>query len=67
MLVVERNLMFLVLPASENFSHDAVRWFTDLEYAYDCAIQWSSELQGQMVNLYEFYNGKVSIVTQVTT
>jgi len=58
--------MFLVLPATDQFTEDSARWFTDLDNAYDCAVEWSQQLQGQLVNLYELYCNKLSIVTQVS-
>lgn len=55
--------MFLVLPTS--LPKEDAEWYTDLEEAYDVAFDWSAELHGERVNIYEEYAGKLKVVTQV--
>jgi len=50
--------MFAVLPTSTDFCNDDAEWYTDLDKAYDVAFDWSVELHGDRVNVYEFYAGK---------
>lgn len=57
--------MFIVLPTSADFIQEDAEWFTDLEQAYDVAYDWSAELHGQRVNIYEFYAGKFNKLTEV--
>jgi len=57
--------MFAILPISEDFVKDDAEWFTDLERAYDSAFDWSVELGGVQVNIYEQYGGKLSLYTKV--
>lgn len=55
--------MFLVLPTS--LPKDDAEWYTDLEQAYDVAYDWSAELHGEQVNIYEEYAGKLSLYSKV--
>ena len=55
--------MFLVLPTS--LPKDDAEWYSDLEEAYDVAFDWSVELHGEQVNIYEQHAGKLTTVTQV--
>jgi len=57
--------MFTILPTSGDFCKDDAEWFTDLETAYDCAFDWSVELHGACVNVYEHYAGKMSKIAEV--
>ena len=57
--------MFAVLPISEDFCKDDAEWFTDLEQAYDVAYDWSVDLSGCKVNIYESYGGKLNLYTTV--
>jgi hypothetical protein len=57
--------MFAVLPTSSDFCKDDAEWYTDLEQAYDIAFDWSVELHGDRVNVYEVHQGKFIKVTEV--
>ena len=57
--------MFAILPTSEDFIQDDAEWFTDLEQAYDSALNWSVELDGGQVNIYESYGGKLKLNSKV--
>lgn len=57
--------MFVVLPVGDDFVKDDAEWFTNLEEAYDVALDWSVELHGQMVNIYEHYSGKFNKIAEV--
>jgi hypothetical protein len=56
--------MFTILPAT-GFVKDDAEWFTDLEAAYDCAFEWSVELHGATVNVFEHYAGKFTKIAEV--
>ena len=56
--------MFTILPATGCIKEDA-EWFTDLENAYDCAFEWSVELGGVAVNVFEHYAGKFNKIGEV--
>ena len=43
--------MFAVLPTS--LPQDDAEWYTDLDHAYDVAFDWSVDLSGERVNIYE--------------
>lgn len=55
--------MFAVLPTS--LPQDDAEWYTDLEHAYDVAYDWSAELSGDRVNIYEVRGGKFIKLTEV--
>jgi hypothetical protein len=57
--------MFAVLPTSADFCKDDAQWYTDLEHAYDVAFDWSVELHGDRVNIYEVVRGKFIKLTEV--
>ena len=57
--------MFAILPTSTDFVKDDAEWFTDLEQAYDAAFDWSVELGGGQVNIYEQYGGKLNLYSKV--
>lgn len=57
--------MFAILPVSGDFCKDDSEFFADLETAYDSAFDWSVELNGTTVNIYEFYQGKYQLITSV--
>jgi hypothetical protein len=57
--------MFAILPTGEDFIKDDAEWFSDLDAAYDAAFDWSAELSGRTVNVYEHYQGKFRPVTSV--
>jgi hypothetical protein len=57
--------MFTILPTSGDFCKDDAEWFTDLEQAYDSAFEWSVELHGATVNVYEHYAGKFKKIAEV--
>jgi hypothetical protein len=57
--------MFAVLPTSNNFCKDDAEWYTDLEHAYDVAYDWSVELSGERVNIYEVRGGEFIKLTEV--
>ena len=46
-----RTDMFAVLPTS--LPQDDAEWYTDLDHAYDVAYDWSVDLSGERVNIYE--------------
>ena len=56
--------MFTILP-TEGFHKDDAEWFTDFEKAYDSALDWSVELHGACVNVYEHYAGKFKKIAEV--
>jgi hypothetical protein len=64
---VENNssAMFAVLPTSTNFCKDDAEWYTDLEKAYDVAYDWSVDLHGERVNVYEVRGGKFIKMSEV--
>jgi len=64
---VENNTtqMFAVLPTSTDFCKDDAEWYTDLDQAYDVAFDWSVQLSGDRVNIYEVYRGKFIKLTEV--
>jgi hypothetical protein len=45
--------MFAILPQTEGFILDDAEYFTDEESAYDSAWDWSAELNGVPVNVYQ--------------
>ena len=57
--------MFAILRTSEDFCKDDAEWFSDLERAYDSAFDWSVELSGARVNVYEIYNGNFNKLAEV--
>ena len=57
--------MFAILPVSDDFCKDDAEWFTDLEKSYDCAFDWSVELGGTTVNIYEEHQGQLKLITSV--
>jgi hypothetical protein len=57
--------MFAVLPTSFNFCKEDAEWYSDLEHAYDVAFDWSVELHGECVNVYEVCGGKFIKLTEV--
>jgi hypothetical protein len=57
--------MFAILPTSDDFCKDDAEWFNDLDVAYDAAFDWSVELSGARVNVYEHYAGKLNKVAEV--
>ncbi len=57
--------MFVVLPTGDDFIKDDAQWFGDLEFAYNSALDWSVELNGQCVNVYEHHGGKYIQVAKV--
>jgi hypothetical protein len=57
--------MFAILPTDEDFCKDDAEWFTDLDTAYDSAFDWSVELSGSRVNVYEVRRGKFNIIAKV--
>jgi hypothetical protein len=57
--------MFAILPTDDDFCKDDAEWFNDLESAYDSAFDWSVELSGSRVNVYEVRRGKFNIVAKV--
>jgi len=57
--------MFVILPTDESFCKDDAEWFNDLDKAYDSAFDWSVELSGARVNVYEHYAGKLNKIAEV--
>jgi len=57
--------MFAVLPTSTDLCKDDAEWCADLDKAYDVAFDWSVELHGDRVNVYEFYAGKFVKLAEV--
>lgn len=57
--------MFAILPVSSDFCKDDAEWFGNLESAYDSAFDWSVELNGTTVNIYEEYHGQLKLITSV--
>ncbi len=58
-------MMFAILPVSDDFCRDDAEWYTDLEQAYDSAFDWSVDLNGTVVNIYEEYQGNLRPLTSV--
>jgi hypothetical protein len=57
--------MFAILPVSDDYVKDDSEFFTNLEIAYERALDWSVELNGATVNIYEHYQGKYNLITSV--
>lgn len=57
--------MFAILPTSDDYCVADAEWFNDLDHAYDSAFDWSVELNGQQVNIYEDCQGKLNLITTV--
>jgi hypothetical protein len=57
--------MFAILPTDESFCKDDIEWYSDLDKAYDSAFDWSVELSGSRVNVYEVRRGKFNIIAKV--
>ena len=57
--------MFAILPLSSDFVKDDAEFFGDLEAAYEFSFNWSAELYGTEVGIFEFYEGKYTPVTKV--
>jgi hypothetical protein len=57
--------MFAVLPLGDEFVRDDAQFYTDLELAYDSALDWSVELGGRVVYIYEQYKNDYKIITKV--
>ena len=57
--------MFAVLPVGDEFVREDATFFTDLELAYQEAFDWSVELGGRVVYIYEQYKKDFKIVTKV--
>ena len=64
-LLLTEFQMFAILPTNEDFCKDDAEWFTDLDAAYDSAFDWSVELSGSRVNVYEVRHGKFNKLTEV--
>lgn len=45
--------MYAILPQTEDFIWDDADYFTNQEYAMDSAFDWSANLNGVAVNIYE--------------
>ena len=56
--------MFAVLPTGEDYVQEDALFFIDLEDAYQEALDWSVQLDGRIVNVYEFYQGKFNNLTK---
>jgi hypothetical protein len=50
--------MFAILPTSSAYIKEDAEYYSDLEIAYESALDWSVELDGETVNVYETYGGK---------
>ena len=59
------SVMFAILPTSEDVCEGDAKWFTDLEQAYNSALDWSVELHGERVNVYEVRRGKFNPIARV--
>ena len=57
--------MFAVLPVGDDFVREDASFFIDLEAAYDSALDWSVELGGRVVYIYEQYKKDYRIITKV--
>jgi hypothetical protein len=57
--------MFAVLPLDDNFCREDAQFYTDLESAYDFALDWSAELGGTVVYIYEQYKKDYKIIAKV--
>ena len=57
--------MFAVLPSGDDFVREDALFYTDLEVAYDSALDWSAELGGRVVYIYERYKKDYKIIEKV--
>jgi hypothetical protein len=57
--------MFVVLPFGDEFVREDAQFYTDLELAYQEAFDWSVELGGRVVYIYEQYKKDFKIITKV--
>lgn len=57
--------MFTVIPAGDDFVREDALFFFDLEEAYDSALDWSVELHGRVVYIYERYGKDDTIIKKV--
>lgn len=58
--------LFTVIPSGDDFVRDDALFYTDLEVAYDSALDWSVELGGRVVYIYERYKKEYKIIEKVS-
>lgn len=57
--------MFAILPQTEGFIWDDANYFVSEEDATDSAFDWSVELNGVSVNIYEETDNGYNVIRQV--
>ena len=57
--------MFAVLPFGDEFVREDSQWYIDLADAHNAALDWSVELNGRVVYIYEQYKKDFKIITKV--
>jgi hypothetical protein len=57
--------LFTVIPSGDDFVREDALFYTDLEVAYDSALDWSVELHGRVVYIYERYGKDDTIIKKV--
>lgn len=57
--------MFVVLPTGDDHTKEDAIWMDDLDFAYNEASDWSVQLNGRCVNVYEHHGGKFIPVAKV--
>jgi len=57
--------MFAILPFGDEFVREDAHWYIDLADAHNAALDWSVELNGRVVYIYEQYRKDFKIITKV--
>jgi hypothetical protein len=57
--------MFAVLPSGDEFVRKDSQWYIDLADAHYAALDWSAELNGRVVYIYEQSRKDFKIITKV--
>ena len=57
--------MFAVLPSGDEFVREDAQWYICLAEAHHNALDWSVELNGRVVYIYEQYKKDFKIITKV--
>jgi hypothetical protein len=57
--------VFAILPESDDFIFEDAEYFDDESKAYDSAFDWSVELSGVPVIVYDATNSKIIPLTKV--
>jgi hypothetical protein len=62
---VQKKTMFAILPQTEGFIWDDADYFTSEDDATESAFDWSVELNGASVNIYEETESGYNVIRQV--